>query len=441
MKTSTAAKAISLLWMGAMGGAACAFFMQALLARKLGPANYGEFSAIYAIVLMLSPIAAFGVQGLWLMLFAEEGGAERRWLPASLKFSTLTSVLAITLIFGWAKFGYNNVTATTILLLFVPHVVGQAAIELVSGKLQLEERFLSLALWQTAPHLARLGTVIIAVVLGGDIGNAENVAVIYGFIGLVIVIIGISQLSQMTSSRFKLKGHVNAKTNNCISSRLTEVVSVLAVAKQSWAFGIGALFYFIYLQSNTVLLYYLGVSAEIVGQYNTALTIMTAVYLFPSVVYQKFMLPKIQRWTISDRARLYMAHKRGIVLMAASGVGGALCTWLVAPYMILLLFGERYMGAVTLLNFLVFCIPIRFIATCLGAALSTRRNIRRKVFYMGCAAVANVAASFMLIPIWGAKGAIVGTALGELVLLLLYQYSCAKYVFSKNLKSIHNYSV
>jgi O-antigen/teichoic acid export membrane protein len=60
-----ALKAISLLWLGSLLGAGCAFLTQVILARQLGPAEFGAFATAFAMVTMLMPLAGFGVAQYW----------------------------------------------------------------------------------------------------------------------------------------------------------------------------------------------------------------------------------------------------------------------------------------------------------------------------------------------------------------------------------------
>src|SRR3546814_4412984 len=49
-------------------------------------------------------------------------------------------------------------------------------------------------------------------------------------------------------------------------------------------------------------------SDEAAGVYNVAFVIMSAVYLIPSVIYQKFLLPKIHIWANHDQETFVKAR-------------------------------------------------------------------------------------------------------------------------------------
>ena len=159
MRKKQAAKTISLLWLGSILGGGCAFLTQVLLARELGPATYGLFAAALGMVTLVSPLASFGVGGFWLMVFGQEGWQAVRWLRGSFSFTAITIFLVLVALFSWAVLGPHDETTRGLLLLLSVYVLGQVAVELVSAKLQLEERYLALTMWQFLPNMLRLSLV------------------------------------------------------------------------------------------------------------------------------------------------------------------------------------------------------------------------------------------------------------------------------------------
>ena len=146
MGRKQAIKAISLLWLGSILGAGCAFLTQMLLARELGPDAFGVFAAALAMVVLVTPLASFGIGAFWLKAFGQEGWAAVRWLRESLKYTLITTLLVLSALFTWAMFGPHDETTRNLLMVLSVYLLGQVAVELVSAKLQLEERYLALAL-------------------------------------------------------------------------------------------------------------------------------------------------------------------------------------------------------------------------------------------------------------------------------------------------------
>lgn len=205
-----AVKTISLLWVGSIMGAGCAFLTQVLLARELGPAAFGAFAAALAMVMLVAPLASFGVGGFWLKAFGEEGWQAVRWLRGSLKYTLLNTFLVLTGLFCWAMFGPHDVSTRELLMVLSVYLLGQVAVELVSAKLQLEERYLGLALWQFLPHLMRLMLVAMLALVINKLMTLHNVAYAYGLISVLVFLFGALLMWRMYGGHLALKGHGKA---------------------------------------------------------------------------------------------------------------------------------------------------------------------------------------------------------------------------------------
>lgn len=420
-------KIVSYLWLGSIFGAGCAFLTQVLLARELGPANFGVFAAALGMVTLVTPLACFGIGGFWLKAFGQEGWQAMRWLRRSFLFAAITTTLVLAALFAWAVLGPHDATTSGLLVVLSAYLLGQAAVELVSAKLQLEERYLALALWQFLPHLLRLLLVAMLAVAAVKLMTLHSVAYAYALISVGVFVVGAFFMWRMYCGQLTLKGHGELSANTMPSAPLA---SMRQVAAQSWPFGLAGVFYLIYFQSDIILLKYI-TGDEAAGIYNVAFVIMAAVYILPSVIYQKFLLPKIHRWANHDRERFYQVYRRGTFMMLALGLLAMLAIWLLASWGIQFLFGKNYMGAISPLNILALAAPIRFVATSVGSVLVTKEHMRRKVWFMAITALINIAINLFLIPEYGMNGAAMATVVSDLGLLLLYVYSAKYHVFRK----------
>lgn len=420
-------RAISLLWLGSTLGAGCAFLTQVILARKLGPDLFGIFVASLNTVNLLSPLAGFGIGQFWLKAFGQEGWQAMRWLPGSFKFISLSTAMVLILLICWASLGPHDENAGIILMILTCHVLGQCSIDLVSSKLQLEERYLKLVLWQSFPHMSRLFIVTFLAYIAPNLLSAQTVAFSYAAVAFALFVTALGVLLRLRQGTFELKGHVSPEAPG--AQRVADAPGMLQVALQSWPFGVAGLFYLIYYQSDIILLKYMK-SAEIAGLYNVAFTILAAVYMLPSVIYQKFLLPKIHRWAHHDRRKFFQIYRQGNVTMLILGLLTMLAIWLLAPWGINFLFGQKYQQAVGLLMTLAVSVPILFVANSVGATLVTKSHMKSKVKCMGAVAGINIILNILLIPHYGAYGAAASTIISNASLLLIYFIYAERIVFS-----------
>jgi O-antigen/teichoic acid export membrane protein len=420
-----ALKAISLLWLGSLLGAGCAFLTQVILARQLGPAEFGAFATAFAMVTMLMPLAGFGVAQYLLKAFGKEGWVAIRFFPASFRFVLMSTSTVTIVLIGWSIFGVHDESLRTTIAILSTYIMGQVAVELVSSKLQLEERYVHLALLQFSPHFIRLLLVVLLTFWTTEWLSVENVAYAYSTVAIGLALLGVSSLFKVLNGKLNLKGHVKPPGDS------TELVpDVKAVITQSWPFGLAGLFHFIYFQSDIVLIQFI-MGVETAGIYNVAFTIMVAVLLFPSIIYQKFLLPKMHRWANHDRERFYQVYRQGNVIMLVLGLVAMILIWIIMPWVVPLLFGNAYQGSIDLLLVLALSAPILFVASSVGATLVTQSHIKNKVKLMGGVAILNIILNLVLIPRFGAIGAAFATVFSNFVLLVIFYISAQKLVFGQ----------
>lgn len=418
-------KSISFLWLSSLLGAGLTFLTQVILARGLGAEDFGVFSSALATVVLCVPLAGFGVASFWLKVFGEEGWKAQRWFRGSFVFIVLSTAIAVLGVVGWGAVGPHDEVMSRVVFLLAIYILGQLSVELVVSKFQLEEKYLILAAWQLFPHLSRfLFFAFLFFVFNFDL-DVYGAALIYSLVSFVCFVMGVYILARMSAGKFYLVGHGDGLLN-----RKLQAPSFVRVGLEAWPFGAGGLFYLIYFQSAVIVLGYL-VGPQAAGLYNSAFVVMAAIYLFPSVIYQKFLLPKIHRWASNDQALLYKNYRSGNFYMLLAGLFAMLVVWLFSFWGIPFLFGDDFIEAVMVLNVLAIAAPIRFVATSVGSILVTKTHMKRKVGYMGGVAVLNVVLNFSVIPSYGVLGAAIVTVVSDAVLLALYFFGVRKYVFDR----------
>lgn len=403
---------VALLTGGSALGALMTFLAQTLLARKLGPSDYGLFASSLATVTMIAPLAGFGLGQFRMRAYGTEGWQANRWLRPSARFVALTTTLAFALVVSWALTAAPDADTRLALLVLSPVIFGVLAIELIVSKSRLENRFVHMASWLLVMPAARLG-VAVSVLFLPRLGPTF-VAVSYGLIGLLVALAAAPQLVALMQGRIDLKGHGPRP------ERLPEegsVPGVRALWSQAWAFGVYAALYPVFFQVSTILLKYLAGDAS-AGRYSIALAVMAAIYLIPTNIYPKYLLPMLHRWAVHDPPKFWRVYRQSSagMLVLGLGVGGALAV--AAPWVVPVVFGEEYGGVSGVLQVLALCVPIRFLSTAIGAALLSDTHMRFRVYAIAAATAFTIAANALMIPHFQELGAAWATVLGELALLL-----------------------
>jgi len=413
-----------MLWLGAAFGAVCTFITQVLLARSLEVNEYGSLMASLMMVAALPPIALFGIPQFWLKVFGKEKSAGFRWFLPSLTFFSLSSFFVLVGMILWSVWGPHDQVMKDILMILSVFFLGQAVVELLIGKFQIVENYYGVFWWQFIPHALRLFFVMLAVNLVPSAMVLSSVVWVYAIVALCILLFGVFSAKKTLTRPEVFMRNYNEDAQLVLRPRLLDVFY------GSWPFGLMAIFNYIYFQSDIVLVNYIA-GSEAAGYYSVSFSILAAIYLLPTVVYQKFLLPKLHRWSNYDRPRFVQAYYSGGTVMLALGVLAMIAIWVGADWGISFLFGEAYAEAAYLINVLAICIPFQFLASSTGAMLVTYENMKRKVICMGFVAVINIALNCVLIPWQGALGAAVSTVLSSILLFLIYYFLVRKYVLSE----------
>ena len=146
-----------------------------------------------------------------------------------------------------------------------------------------------------------------------------------------------------------------------------------------------------------------------VGVYSIAMQAAEALWLIPAAVATAVTAPAVHESEAGARRLIGRAALRGLVYTAAAGavVGVA------GPFLIPLLFGEDFSGAAAPLALLLPGVVAYGPVTILVVYLSVRRGRPRLSLAVSVLAmVVTTAASFALIPPFGAEGAAVASTLG-----------------------------
>lgn len=420
-------KAVVLLWSATMFGALFAFLIQVSLARILAPEKYGQFAVSLTIISTLLPFASFGVHSFWLKVFGEEGWRATRWLKSSFMVLVITISIVITSIITIAFLFIEDYDSRKLLIILSSFILGQVAYEVLSAKYQLEEKYLILSAWQFSQHFIRFLLIFISYLLLTSDFTFYTAASIYSIVSITFFILAIYSLFKTYKGKLELKGH--GKQNISTESHYPEP-SIKRVLQGVWPFGLSGFFHLVYFQSDLILIKEIKGSTD-AGIYNVGFIIMVATLLLPSVIYDKYFIPKLHRWMETDLEKVRGIYKNGNLIMFLLGVTVMLCVLLVSNFGIPIIFGEKYVESIPLLNILAISIPLLFVASSVGSFLVTKNNMKLKVKIMGGIAVLNLILNCMLIPEMGATGAAITTSFSNLVLLATYFIVVQRVVFNK----------
>ena len=404
------------------------FASQLLLARNLEPAGFGLFSTAFVSLTILAPLAVFGIQHVWIKKLSVEKEKGKRWVLPGLRFALLNFIICLTLLVIWSFLGPHESNFKWILLGLSPLILSHISMELVSARFQAEERYSAMAIWQSLPNTLRFFAIFFLVFFSLGKLDIYTLVFAYSLIALVISSVSVRFLKELLKDSSFFQGH---KETILYSVSSQDSIKPNKVLKEAWPFGLAAIFYLIYLQSDLIFLKYL-IDNESAGIYSVSFTFLLAIYLVPGIIFQKFLLPKFHRWSSLNQKKFLEVYQAGNGLMLMLGLIFLVFLFPSIPYLVPLFFGKAYSQAVPLIQILIFCVPIRFLSSSVEMPLFTRDYMRTKTFIMGLVAFFNIALNIYLIPIYSFYGACISTLISEILLLLLYVIVVKRDVFGKH---------
>lgn len=411
---------ILMLLVGTAGNALIAFLTHLLLTRNLPVDEYGRVVAVTAAATMLTPVASMCLGWFWLELYGREGQAAVRWGPGSrlatlFAFAVSSAVLTAYIVVAG---GFQPAMLACACMM----LAGQSLSESRAVRLQAEERYMALGLWQALPQALRSIGVLALLALGSNLSE-QGVIMAYAFAALVVVALSGGSVQALTDGGLRLP---DAKRGHRAGDDAS-VPTARACLKAAWPFSLVTLFYLVYSTGILALLNPL-IGSTASAYYNVGFLLFNSLAMVPSVIYGKYLVGKLFRWWSHDRDKFVAAFHLGVATHLGLGIVLGAVMWWSAPVVVPLLFGDRYAAAVPVVRILALGVPVRFVQHGYGAVLFSQEHIRRKVRYMGQAAALSVALLVVLAARYGVTGAAITSVASELALLVFYMAGAARHV-------------
>lgn len=403
---------LGMLGLSQVGITLAAFGTQIVLARTLPQEAFGTFTAALAVVSLTAPLAVFGVPELWLQRFGREGERAYRWVRPSLRVMAASSGLTVAGILAWSLVEWSDPVAAGVRALLAVVVVAQAGLALVGTVQQLRGDYRNLSALQVAPHLARVLVVFAVWAFGLSV-----LAVAAGY-AVVAVLTVLACVPVMRPFLLRRRKSIDGRFRELLPEPASRV-GAARVTGAATPFVLGNLFYLIGMYLGTV------VAAEFLGPAAAAvlavpMSVLTAVYLVPRVVYQQYFLARLHRWSGTDRDAVLIAYRWGGLGMLALGTVLAALVALGGLPVLPFLLGPEYRGSATVMALLALAIPFRFAGAAVASLLTSGGLLRRKVAYQGVGALVFLASLAVATPLWGVTGTAAATVVAEVVLCTLF---------------------
>ena len=370
-----------------------------LVARGLGDEALGRISFAYSFTYIFVLLTDLGLNILVVREVARERGRAGQYLGNLLSIRLLSSTVAFALIAGAIMLSGYPPEVVTVVLLF-------AGINLARGILELYGAvFSGLEVMGREAVLKNLHQVSLFVSGGFALAvGCGTVGVAVGLlIGSVLVVVIGSGMVRRTIPLFR---------------PLWDRALWLTLVRRALPLGITVMFIVLFNESDIVLLSYLGHGEREVGWYAAASRVMKMLQLIPMLVVTA-VYPVFSDLARGPQGALSIAYRGTLKLLLMIAIPAAIVVAGLAQPLIHLVYGPGFGKAALPLRLLACSIPFVYVGYVLVNVLVSSDRTKLAALATGGAAVVNITANLLLIPIFGIVGAALAAIAGQLSLVVI----------------------
>ncbi len=372
-----------------------------LLTRHLGPIRFGEYTTIISLVSVVSTVTDVGMSNLGTREFAVREGAERERLMRDLLglrvALTLAGVVLATLFAVLA--GYNAV------------LLGGTVLASLATIMLVYQHTLSIPLSADL----RLGTLTL-------LDLARQALTVVAIVALVAIGAGVLPLLAVTLVVYALLVPVTAAlVRGRISLRLEfRPRNWIALLRLTVSFSLAAAVGTIYVYTAQIITS-LAASAHQSGLFAMSFRVFVVLVTVPGLLVGS-ALPLLARTARDDRERLAYAMQRIFEVSLILGVAAALGILAGAPFVVAVVGGPKFAGAVVVLRIQGVAMIASFVLAGWGFALLSIKRYGALLAVNGAALLVCCTLTLILAATDGARGAAIATLCGESTLALGYLF-------------------
>ncbi|HEY4095212.1 MAG TPA: flippase [Baekduia sp.] len=390
---------------GFVGGLGASLVGAALVTRHLGPADYGRYQTVVALVTIVQAVTDLGMSTLGLREYSQRTGEDREAFMRTLLGMrvALTSVGVILAMSVAAVLGYDSNMVIGAGLMGIGVVLA-----VIAGTLAIP---LSADI--------RMGAVT-----GLDVGRQVALAVVF----VVLVAVGSGVLGFLGATipvHLALVLATFALVRGAIPLRPTfDWRAWVALIRPTIVFALATAVGSLYVYTALVITSLVS-TAEETGLFSASFRVYGIAAAVPGVLVTT-AFPLLSRAARDDRVRLRYATQRLFEGTAVLGGAAVIACVLGAGPIIAVVAGPEFAGAADVLRVQGVALGLTFVISTWGFTLLAMHRHREMVGVNGIALVVSAVTVLILAHHHGAVGAAVGTLLGEAWLAVGYLWGISR---------------
>lgn len=366
------------------------FFVTILVARYLGPDQFGMLAYAISLVALFAVSGHLGLSGLVVRELVKEPDSKQEIMGTSFSLKGLGYLFGLMLVLAFTLITESSQTHEFWILLILASTLIFQPFNVIDFWFQsrLEAKYTA---------IAKTTTLIIVSVF--------KLALV--FLGTHLIFFAVANAVQAILVALFLILFYRYKSKLSLSSWQFSSTRAKELLSQGWMVFLGSIFAVIYLKVDQIMLKWL-VGAEEVGIYAVAASLSEAWYFVPAAIVASFF-PKMIQLRESSPAQFNKRMQQLFDFLYIIALCVALIVTLIAQPLITIMFGEAYNGAAPILVIHIWAALFIFMRAAFSNWILIENELIFSLITQGLGAVANVALNFWFIPMYGGVGAAYAT--------------------------------
>lgn len=368
-----------------------------IIARAVGPAQFGVYAVIWALIQLSVAFTRVGVT----MGLKRDGARIPRLLPSLLGNSLIVKAIIGICALSIAYFSLSAVTRSEKApVIFLPLALAGFS------TLCFEPLFAAL-------YVKGQQKLVSFLMMGRGLLFLTGVGILFYFKFDIVVFAwyhGILYFVALIIVCFTVISIISISVN---------FSNILSQVKNSFVFGISGILYSIYTQLPILLLSHFRTEEE-VGFFAVAFRFVELSLLFGATASNNAFIPSLFGFYKTNRDKFRHICESMQKLFVPLGIFIASALYVCSDALIIIIQGEEYRPAVGILCILCWIVAIHYGVLAAGASLTTADRMWTKVFFQVCATFITLLLGFALIKRYGVSGASYVMIIPQLVLIFSY---------------------
>lgn len=366
------------------------FLVTVLVARYLGPADFGLFSYVMSVSALFTAAGHMGLSGLVVREIVSKPDVRGETLGTSIGLKLLGMGIGYI---GLLSYGalYEGITSEEFILLAI------------AGIVLLMRPFDVVDFWFQAFVQARYVTA--ARLSGLVVSSALKLAFV--FFGASVVYFVVANVVQAIVIMAVFLAIYSAKSSIRITQWTFSWQRAKELFSQGWMVYLGSIFAVIYLKVDQVMLRWFE-GAEAVGIYAVAAQFSEAWYFVPAAIVTS-VFPKLIKLRENNPETFNKRFQQLLDMLLVLALLVAILMTFAAEFLVTTFFGEHYIESASILVIHIWAALFIFMRAAFSKWILIENVLLFSLLTQGSGAAANLILNYILIPKYGAVGAAYAT--------------------------------